>query len=489
MYPVAMAEHVPPQQGPAGLRLLRQGFAYSLAQILLRAGNFLLVPLYTSMLATAEYGLVGVLGQLGQAAVVLALCGQQNALLRLAVDVERDPARLEAVVATQMRWVFSASWAALLLLAAGWPLLRPYLDGEPLFPLGAAMLLGLSGSSVFQLTLSWLQLQGKSKEHAYLSLERWGVSVAAALLFVLAFRWGAAGILLAQSVGWWYGALRGRRFLPRPLPPAEPGTRRRSLAYGLPILPHSLAGVLILTTDRTLIAGHVGLDAAGVYTLAVNLASAVFIVAQGMQGAWLPFFLREDRDRGEHGWERVRRLSYFVLTGVAAVALFVGLFGHEIVALMAPARYAAATLVLPGLCFASFLRAFYLMFSAVILAEPKAARWIAAVTVPAALLNVALNASLIPRHGIDGAVWAALGGHGLAALLSFALARRARAVPFKYGSALLLSASVLGLLSAAPAAGLLLRSGAFVLWVGFAFALDHRDLRYSARPLLARIVR
>lgn len=63
---------------------------------------------------------------------------------------------------------------------------------------------------------------------------------------------------------------------------------------------------------------------------------------------------------------------------------------------------------------------------------------------------------LIPRFGLDGAMWATCASYGLGAVASFALGRRAIALPLPwaaFGQALLASAAMAVVVSLVPAVG------------------------------------
>jgi len=80
---------------------------------------------------------------------------------------------------------------------------------------------------------------------------------------------------------------------------------------------------------------------------------------------------------------------------------------------------------------------------------------LAAMTIPA-LSNLVLTLVLIPRFGLDGAMWATCASYGLGAIASFALGRRAIALPLPwaaFGQALLASAAMAVVVSLVPSTG------------------------------------
>jgi O-antigen/teichoic acid export membrane protein len=476
----------------AGLRLLREGFLYVLALFLLRAGNFLLIPLYLKLLTPEQYGAFGVVRHLINVLVPLVVVAQAHSVLRLGVDVEGDPDAREHLLGSVVTWILAASglWIGLTVLA--WPILTRWVPGVPLWPLGVAGLTVVVGQGLFQVSQAWLRHERRAKEHTVLALVRWAVMIGAIALFLGALKLGATGLLLSMGLSFAVASFIGLRVV---VGLKTLGVHRKSLKeslqYGLPLLPHALASVLFQATDQVLLAAYDadGLNTAGLYLLAAQLTSAVHMFAQGLQKAWTPFYLREDRDRDEGGWRRVRILSFFAVAAVGGAAVSVGLFAPEVVWLagvFSKNDWTPAAAVVPILVLGGYSRVFYLIAFAVVMGNKGVSRWIAVVTVPAAALNVFLNARWIPEHGMQGAASATVISWTVAALALGVLARKARAVPFKYVHSLVLTALVVVALWAGVGETLVYRIGVLILFVGALALLDGRDLVAAGRSLLKK---
>ncbi len=471
-----------------GVRLFSHGAVYTGGVFLMRAGNFLLLPVYTALLTTEEYGTVGVLKQAAQVLVLLALCGQMLSMLRLGIQKGSTEEERGVLAGTLLTFVFGLGLLISCAAALTWPLYQDTLDGIPLIPLGIAALSWVASTAVFRLILSNLQQREQPKQHTTLNLLRWLLLLVFVGLFVVWLRWGALGLLLAVSLSFAGGALLGLRYLP-------PSTRfgisrpvlRKSLAYGLPIVPHALAAALLQSADRIILTDQRGLSEVGLYTLAANLGSIVTMVSAGMHRAWSPFFLRVDAQGESPDWSHVRRLSFFSLSAVGAVCLAVGLGAPLLIDLAATDAYVGADRTAAVLALAAFLNAYYLIASVSIFAEQKAVRWIAAITIPAMLLNVVLNLRWIPEWGIEGAAGATLVSSGVLALSAGILGRHTRKVPFKYVRAALLLVLVIVLLWFGLSAGWLVRVGLLFAYVVALLVIDWRDLSGAARSLVRQL--
>jgi O-antigen/teichoic acid export membrane protein len=472
-----------------GLRLFREGGLYTIGLFAMRAGNLLLLPVYLALLDQDEYGAFELVKSLVGVLVPLAICAQVHSVLRLGVDAENDELARQRLMSSVFTYVIFAAGVLTLAGILLWPMLDSWVKGLPLWPIGLAGLAIVLGQAVFQIALAWLQLDHRAKTHTVLSVARWGALLVSVLIFVPVFGMGAEGILLATAVSFALGAIVGLRLvMERRSLGIHWKTLRGSLAYGLPILPHAMAAVIFVATDRTLLARFAtdGLDSVGVYSLAVNLASGVFMFAMGMQKAWIPFFLREDRDRESVGWGRVRVLSFFSVTAVACAAVGMGLLAPEVVAivsLLTPNDYSGAAAVLPLLAFGAFSRSYYLVAMTVVLANKRAARWIALVTLPPAALTIGLNAWWIPHWGMAGAAAATTTSYLAAMVLTGLLSRRSRAVPFKYVRAALLMGLVGVVLALGYGADLPVRLGLIVAFFAALLVLDGDDIGGAIRSL------
>jgi O-antigen/teichoic acid export membrane protein len=465
--------------------LFREGGLYTF-------GLFLLIPLYLSLLDEAEYGAFGVVRHLVSFLVPLAVVGQTHSLLKLGVDAEGDKEVRGALLGSVVAWVFFAGIAVSAIAAVAWPLLGDRIEGVPLWPLGVAGLTMVTGQAMFNIVLCWLQQDRRPEIHTALSLARWGVLLLGVLLFVVVLQWGAAGILAAMAVAFTVGAAMGLRVI---LKDERPVIRRvallGSLAYGLPLLPHTLSTILFQATDQVLLAASdsAGLGVAGLYLLATQIASTVFMFSMGMQKAWIPFFLREDRDREDAGWDRVRQLSFFAVSMVGVAAVVVGMAAPELIWLagsFSDHDWSEAGTVVPILVLGAFVRSYYLVSLAVVMANQSVARWIAVATVPTAALNLVLNLRWIPEHGMQGAAWATATSWVIAALATGLLARRARTVPFKYGHALVLVGMVAAALLLGAGQTLPVRLGVIVGFCAALLVLDGRDIRSAFTSLRRR---
>ena len=206
-------------------------------------------------------------------------------------------------------------------------------------------------------------------------------------------------------------------------------------AYGLPVSMSLILALVLATTDRFLLAAYLNESSVGVYHAGYSLANRtldVMFIWLGMAGG--PAAIAAFERGGQAGLRAAAReqASFMVaLTLPAAVGL--ALVARPLAELMVgPGLREGAAHVTPWIAASALLSGLttYYFHTAFTLAR-RTQLLLIAMTVPA-LSNVALNWFLIPRIGLDGALWATLISYGLGMAASWSLGRRTLALPIPW---------------------------------------------------------
>ena len=173
-------------------------------------------------------------------------------------------------------------------------------------------------------------------------------------------------------------------------------------------LPLMLMGGMFLAnmnTDILMLGAMVGPEAAAVYKAATRGAELILFTLVVVNTPLAPLVARlyaaDDRERLQRGVTKAARLTF--LLGVGAAALLI-IFGRWFLSIFGPA-FVVGHIALDLLCMGQ-LAALISGPSSIILMMTGHEREIAISAVVTAVLNVALNALLIPLWGIEGAATA-----------------------------------------------------------------------------------
>jgi O-antigen/teichoic acid export membrane protein len=367
---------------------------------------------------------------------------------QLARDLGRAPREMHGAVSRALG-AKVALLAPTALLAAIVALVLPAGGGSPVL---LALLLCDAAASSFALLLGVpLRACGRFDDEARVAVATNGV-LFAAVTAALGAGGGptavAAAFALARlggAVASWRACARAIGAAPRPVlawPPI-----RDMLRTGLPFGVHAAVGTLNMQVDTLMVHHYLGAGAVGIYQAGMRVLVGALLVADALNGVYLARLARTAPAAGEFDRVGTRMTRHLVALGVMA---FAGtLAGTDlIVRHLFDDGYASLVQLLPAFGVLIFIRYGGVPYGTFLTLTDRQGVRTAAVS-GVLLLSIALNALLIPRFGLPGAISASIAGH--VALYSV----YAVAAWHERGS-LLIDRRALTLIGAALAAGLLL---------------------------------
>ena len=451
------------------------------------------LPLYTRSLTAAEFGYAETLLTLVILISILLRAGLGEAFIRHWHEADGDDARRHLVRTTSGFVLISSTLA----LVAG------VLLAEPLSQLilgtsdATLMSAGVFGIWAFtNLEMAYALLRVSDRRRAYLIASSANVilTVSLTVTLVVFLDEGARGYVLGNYVAsaivlvcLWFFVLREQIGIPR-----GPLLLGPLLRYGAPTIPADAAVFLLNVVDRAYLLRADSPSAAGLYSVAVKLATAVIILVRAFQLAWPPLaYSIVDEQRAQQAYARVTT-AYMIVSSLL-VAGFT-LLGAWLVRLLTAPDFFAANQALPWLALGWALYGLYLVLVTIAGRAKVTVR-----TLPAAaaglVVNVGLLIWLVPPLGVVGAAIALCAAYIAMLVVLFLLTRKVFTVPFEWRKILPLVVIVAGLsllgnelLPSDGIAGLLERS---LLLVGIAAALvlarvvtvgELQTRRYSLRP-------
>jgi len=442
-------------------RLLRTSTAYQASDILAKLIAVGTLPVYTRYLKPPAYGAAETLLTGVILVSIFVRLGVGEAFVRFYYD-DVDPARrvrlsrLTVTVVLAITTVVALAGAAL----AG-PLSRLALGfRDPI--LFQITMLGLWAFTNLEIAYAMLRVDERARAYLTTSVINVLLTVGLTVFLVVGRHEGARGLLAGNFVGstvvlvgLWV-ALReraGLRWKLSELPAL--------LRFGLPTVPADASVYALNVIDRAyLYRGH-SHASAGLYALAVKVATVVTLAVRGFQYAWPPLaYSVTDDEQAARLYARVA--TYYVLvTGFVVVG--VTLLGRWALRLLAAPQFHGAYAALPWLALSWALYGLYI----VLVVVAGRAR-ITSRNFPAALaglvVNVVLLVLLVPPLGISGAGIAVCGAYVVMLATLHLLTRRVFAVSFEWGRLIQLATVLAGAavggelaLPSSGAVGLLLR--------------------------------
>jgi len=445
---------------------LKHAAVYGAANLFVQAAGFVLVPVYTRCMSTADFGALEVVGRIAETVGACLLFGG----LRQALFAFYQDARDED---TRRRFIGAALFllgGACLLGTAFLPLAGPLCtflggDGNALSPgLVRLAILGILLEPLTLIPLVLFQARVQSVTFLSITLAQVLLRIGLSIVFVAVFGWGAWGVLAATAVvGALFGvSLAGRELVRNAAWPSW--ARVRSLlAFALPFLPGGLCFFLLHHGDRFFLLRCWGSEEVGVYGLGYKAVLAVSTFSLSpLYMVWsVPMYAiaRTPDAPVVFGRAFSRILACCVLLGLGLV-----LFQDEVIALLGGSKYAAAAAVIPPVLLACLCQACASLMDAAFYIRRRTGLKLG-ITLATTALMLTLYTVLIPAHGSMGAALATLGGFSFLAVTTYFVTQRIFPVRYEWSRLVVM----LGL-----AAGLWLLSRLLphgVLWMGARGAL------------------
>lgn len=440
-------------------RLFKGSTIYAATNFLQRGVTFLLLPLYTRYLSPADYGVLAVVTSVVSFIIAISTLGLSGSVSRFYFEYRDEPEALEIYWGSIITFVaLLSATSSLVLLALGDRLLAPVLGQVPFWPLMALGVLTAAFQPMATLFTNIMQTTERAKQFARFSLAQFAFSVTATLVCVVWLRWevfGALAATLLTAVVFYGVALLLLRDTFRV------GIHRpylvEALHYSLPLVPHVLAMLVASTSAKLMINGLIDPAAAGLYTLGLNLASALTILAASINRAYAPLYM-DTRTRDEpEALDELRQIGLLLIVVYSLIACAIAAFTPEILWAFTTAAYAPAAVVTPFLVLSAVLLGCYYLFVLALFHEKHATKTIAIATGFGAALNLSLLWLLLPAAGLVGAGLASLLGQLGTTVMVAVIARRCERVRWNYGriGAVVATGGAAGLLLQALDPGLL----------------------------------
>lgn len=376
---------------------------YTFCNFLQRGIAVIVVPIYTRILTTAEYGTWGVFQSWTEILLIFAslnlYCGvYTKTLVDMKEEKEKDRYTSSML---GLGTLATICMLGLYLLLRG-PADR-LLGYDPTTMALLFLYFAVYPALSFWSTRQYTEYKYKKLVAVTLLLSVLSPAVSVFLLYNTDLRAVAIirGFLLVQNgfglFFYVYQLIRGRVLVHR-------GYWKYALKFNIPLIPHYLSLIVLGQSDRIMIKHYCGESDAGIYALAYQVASAMTVLAGAVNGSRVPWTYAQLRDRV---YTSLRKVSSLLCLMMAAVTFCVVMFTPEIVSIFGTAEYGSAVYVVPVVALGIYFTFVYDLFCGVEFYY-GATQYVMYASVIGAVLNIILNALLIPVMGFIAAGYTTL---------------------------------------------------------------------------------
>jgi O-antigen/teichoic acid export membrane protein len=387
---------------------LRAGWWYTVATFAQKGVVFLSVLIFSNLLTPAEYG---------TAAVFFSWQGIFTVLFALNVYSSLGNARFEFDAPTFKRYkssILSLGWTGCLVVTFIFALLPGELL-ERLFglPKSLVMLAAFAAMMMLPVQMAMVTWRFNFKHVAYNLVNflttAYGILISVALILLptifIASYDRAIGRIIGNIVPYILaGLFLSRRIWIEGQTFYDKSFWRYALTISIPLIFHSLSNVLLDQFDRLMINQYIGATEAGMYTLAYQFGDIGGMLWAATNNVWVPWFFRQMEQKTP---DLIRKRSRQYALAFAGITIVLIIIGPLFIRFFGPQKYWGASSVVPVVMATGFFTLLYSFYANVEFYEKKTG-YIALMTALSAIINVALNAVLLPIYGYKVAGWTTL---------------------------------------------------------------------------------
>ncbi len=409
---------------------------YGISTIFGRFLSFLLVPFYTNVFTTSEYGIFAYLYTILAFMNIVYIYGMDAAFLKytsLAKEKEKKD-----TFSTPFLFVVSTGIFASILFFIFRAGISNALDVPQKYShLFIYIILILLLDTFALIPFSKLRLERKAKKFATIKIINILINLTLNIVLILYYKMGIEAIFISNLCASVFSFLALiPDIITRLKFKIDKNVLKKMLKFGLPYLPASIAAMMVQMIDVPILRELTNDATVGIYRANYKLGIFMMLFVSMFQYAWQPFFLNNAKEKNaKEIFSKV--LSLFVLAA-SVIWIVISLFIDNLASIeFLPGKtiighsFLSGIFIVPVVLLAYVFYGMYVNFTAGLYIEEKT-QYFPYVTITGALVNVVINLFLIPIYGIMGAALATLASYIVMAAGMFFVSNKFYKIDYEY---------------------------------------------------------
>lgn len=381
--------------------------------------SFLLVPLYTNVLTTAEYGMADIITTTATLLMYICTINISDAVLRFAIERKE---KQNEILSFGIRVLIIGSFVLLFALAIASQI--HFLDWTSVYYI--FIFLYFFFTALYQIMTNYLRTVEKITEVAFAGIVSAAAMITTNIIFLLIIKIGVYGYLISLVFGPFAGSIYC--FAKAKLPVksyiqdvCSSITQKEMLFYCIPLIFNNIALWINAFLDKYFVTVICGVGTNGVYAVANKIPTILSTCYLVFSQAWTLSAIKEfDKDDTDNFFGKTYRIYNAVIAITCSGIILINIP-------LAKALYAKdffeawnySSVLLISIMFNALTCFLGSIFSAV-----KKSRVIASTTLISAVFNILLNSLFIPIWGALGAAIATAMSYAIMWVVRLILARK-----------------------------------------------------------------
>jgi len=409
--------------------LIKNSLIYFFADIFNKAVPFLLLPILTTYLTPEDYGIIATFGVFTS---ILVIFISMNTLGSIEVTFFHISKEKLKIYIANIFFIISVSLIFILLITVLFNSQLTSLLDIPLEWLIVGVFISLAQVVNIINLLLW-RVEHKAKNYSFFEITQNLFNVSLTLLFVIAINMDWEGRLLAMAIAMisfgfisFYIVVKVRNYFTFTY---NKEYIKDALHYGIPLIPHSLAGWIKTGLDRVFLTSLVGVAATGIYSVGYQLGTIVMVIATSLYKAWLPKLYEMMSNITDEDKKRIVKFTYLYFIGILLLTIILYFSLDIFIKLFIGEEFSESKNIV---LFILMAYAFDSMYFAVVpyMFYNKKTKIISAVTISTSAIHAPLSYWLIKEYEMYGATYASVVTFGLTFFVIWYYSNKVYAMPW-----------------------------------------------------------
>lgn len=204
---------------------------------------------------------------------------------------------------------------------------------------------------------------------------------------------------------------------------------RHALNFSIPLIPHTIGGLMIGLSDRVIIKNVLGVGETGIYTVAFQLASVLGILMTAFNSAFVPWLFRRLGEDSKERKSELVKYTYFGFLGIIALVVLGSIVNYFLSDYIIGSNFSKSKRYVPFLLIAFGFNGMYMLVTNYLFYIEKT-HLLAKSTFVVAVINIPLCYYLTLHGDLFGATIATIVAYFLLFIFTWILSAKSYKMPW-----------------------------------------------------------
>lgn len=400
---------------------------YTISNVLNAAIPFLLLPWLSYYLDPADYGVLSNFNAMAN--IMVPLVGI-NLMASVQVQYIKDEVDNQSYLSTGLRltMILAVLFSGILFLFGSH---IEYLIQVPRFFLYFIGVYALFNVTIEVLLAIW-RMEDAAINYGIFRVSRTIIEISLVLTLVIGFGMNFQGSIYGMITAYGVGCIAALLILMRKKLLFGKFNKEylvHAVRYGVPLIPHTLSGVIMMYSDKLIITHYHGQSDNGIYTVGFMIGQGIGLLQNSFNQAWVPWVFQKLQAGDERDKARMVKITYLYVLGILLVVFLLWLMLPFIFKYLIGAKFGEGIQMVLWVALGFAFNGMYKMVSVYIFYLEKT-MIIAFTSFGVAIVNIILNFVLIPKYGLQGAAIATMTAMGMQFILTWWISSRLMDMPW-----------------------------------------------------------